>query len=599
MSQTALSNLSIAARFIRLLPATIRSGPTGRFTAGDLLERAVQLRGDAPFIRFEDRVCSYAEINELANRVAHWALERGIGRGSVVGLLMENRPEFPAIWLGLAKVGAVTALLNTHLHGESLAHSLRAAGCSVLLLGSECSEAWASLAGDAPEVALFLVREHGAGEPPTVPGAQSLDTEIAGHSTDNPPRSVRAELRGADPLFYIYTSGTTGLPKAARLSHSRFMGGGIYAALAGMHRDDVLYCPLPLYHTSGGVMCVNAVLRNGATLALARHFSAHHFWDDVAQHGVTAFQYIGELCRYLVNQPPHPLERSHSLRLAIGNGLRPDVWKTFQERFSVEQIVEFYGATESNAAMVNLVGRVGSVGKPFPGMKVALVRFDTALGEVVRGSDGYCESCSTGEPGELLGYISEGRSAAGRFEGYTSREATEKKILRDVFEAGDAWFRTGDLLSKDADGFYYFVDRVGDTFRWKGENVSTQEVAEAMTAQSGVQLCAVYGVEVPGADGRAGMAAVVLEPGAVLDGDALFRELESALPAYARPVFVRIQQAAELTGTFKLRKVELQKQGYDLSASEDQILFRDDRQRTFRPLDTDAIAGIERGEIHI
>ena len=599
MGQITLSNLRIAARFIRLLPATIRSGPSGRFTAGDLLEQAVQRHGDAPFIRFEDRVCTYVEINQLANRVAHRALARGIGRGSVVGLLMENRPEYLAIWLGMAKVGAVTALLNTHLHGESLAHSLRAAGCRTLLLGSECAEAWASLADDAPELALFLERDPAADEPAMIPEAQSLDTEVAAQSSVNPPREVRAELRGADPLFYIYTSGTTGLPKAARLSHSRFMGGGIYAALAGMSREDVLYCPLPLYHTSGGVMCVNAVLRNGATLALARHFSAHHFWDDVAQHQVTAFQYIGELCRYLVNQPPHPLERSHSLRLAVGNGLRPDVWKTFQERFGVDQVVEFYGATESNAAMVNLVGRVGSVGKPFPGMKIALVRFDTARGDVVRGADGHCESCGPGEPGELLGHISEGRSAAGRFEGYTSREATEKKILRDVFEPGDAWFRTGDLLSKDADGFYYFVDRVGDTFRWKGENVSTQEVAEAMTAQPGVQLCAVYGVEVPGADGRAGMAAVVLEPDKRLDGKALYQELEAALPVYARPVFVRIQQAAELTGTFKLRKVELQKQGYDLRASEDQILFRDDAVRAFRPLDADAIAGIERGDIHI
>ena len=250
----------------------------------------------------------------------------------------------------------------------------------------------------------------------------------------------------------------------------------------------------------------------------------------------------------------------------MGNGLRPDVWKTFQERFGVPQIVEFYGATESNAAMVNLQGRAGSVGKPFPGMKIALVRYDTERDEVVRGADGRCQRCDTGEPGELLGHIAEGRSAAGRFEGYTSREATEKKILRNVFEEGDAWFRTGDLLRFDDEGFYYFVDRIGDTFRWKGENVSTQEVAEAMTSQPGVHLCAVYGVEVPGADGRAGMAAVTLEADTRLDGEALYYGLENALPNYARPAFVRIQQKPELTGTFKLRKVELQQQGYDIEA---------------------------------
>jgi fatty-acyl-CoA synthase len=247
--------------------------------------------------------------------------------------------------------------------------------------------------------------------------------------------------------------------------------------------------------------------------------------------------------------------------------------------------------------MVNLQGRTGSVGKAPPGIDVALVRFDVEHGEVVRGPDGRCERCDLGEPGELLGRIKEGRSAAGRFEGYTSREATEKKILRDVFDEGDAWFRTGDLLSRDADGYYYFVDRIGDTFRWKGENVSTQEVAEAVTAQPGVELCAVYGVEVPGAEGRAGMAAVVLEPGANFDGEAFFRAIEAALPAYARPAFVRIQAAPEMTGTFKLRKVELQEQGFDCGASTDPILYRDDGRRAYLPVDADVVSRIERGEV--
>lgn len=598
MNNDRPSRSTIIARFLRLLPSLIRSGPTGRFTAGDLLEQTTQRRGNTPLVQFEDRSCSYLEVNAISNRVAHWALAQDIGRGSVVGLLMENRPEFLPMWLGLAKVGAVTALLNTHLRGEALAHSLEAANCARVLLGNECIDTWTSMGGQAPEVSLFQVDCPDIENPALLPGAGSLDSALAEYSDKNPPREVRAELRGGDPLFYIYTSGTTGLPKAARLSHSRFMGGGIYAALAGMRQDDIFYCPLPLYHTSGGVMAVNAVLRNGATLALARHFSAHHFWDEVAKHRATAFQYIGELCRYLVNQPPHPLESSHSLRLAVGNGLRPEVWHTFQERFGVEQIVEFYGATESNAAMVNLSGREGSVGKPFPGMKIALVQFDTETEEVVRDANGYCLRCGLGEPGELLGYISQGRSTAGRFEGYTSREATEKKILRDVFEAGDAWFRTGDLLSFDEDGYYYFVDRIGDTFRWKGENVSTQEVAGAVSAQPGVHLCAAYGVAVPGADGRTGMAALVLEPGAQLDGEALLHALKKALPEYALPSFLRIRQQADVTGTFKLRKVELQQQGYDIYASEDPLLYRDDKLGAYRPLDPDALSRIETGEIH-
>jgi len=597
MSQSPPSGLQLAYRGLRLLPDVLRSGPTGRFTAGDLLERTAQRRGDAPFVRFERRVLSYAEVNAQANRVAHWALARGLGQGSVVGLLMENRPEYLAMWLGLAKVGAVGALLNTNLRGRALAHSLRSAGCDHVLLGAECIDAWSSLGTDAVEVEAFRVHDPDCEASTLPPAAKSLDAEIAGFSAENPPRRVRSGLRGADPLFYIYTSGTTGLPKAARLSHTRFLGGGSYALLAGLGRDDALYCPLPLYHTVGGVMCVNAVLRTGATLALARRFSASRFWDDIAEHGATAFQYIGELCRYLANQPPHPLERRHALRFALGNGMPSDVWKIFQERFGVPHIVEFYGATESNVSMVNLQGRAGSVGKPPPGMKVALVRYDIERSEVVRGSDGRCQPCDVGEPGELLGRISEGRTAAGRYEGYTSREETEKKILRDVFEEGDAWFRTGDLLSCDADGYYYFVDRVGDTFRWKGENVSTQEVAEAVMAQPGVEFCAVYGVEVPGAEGRAGMAAVVLESCARVDGEALFEGLEATLPAYARPAFVRIQDAPELTSTFKLRKFELQKQGFDPSASADPILYRDDGLRAYRPLDAETVSRIEQGEV--
>ncbi|MEN8161478.1 MAG: AMP-binding protein, partial [Myxococcota bacterium] len=368
----AFPRLRILGRMLRLVPDMLRGGPNGRFTAADLFERQVRRRGGAPFVRFEGRVHTYAALNERANRIAHWALARGLGKGDVVALLMENRPDYLAAWLGLAKAGVTTALLNTNLRGEALAHGVGAAGAGLVVLGAECAEAWASLGAQEPAVELFVLADP-AREHATPPAAKPLDEEIAAMSPHDPPRSVRVDLRGADPLFYIYTSGTTGLPKAARFSHARFMGGGTYPLLAGFGRSDVYYCPLPLYHTTGGVICVNAVLRSGGTLALVRRFSASRFWDDVVESGATAFQYIGELCRYLVNQPPHPRERAHRLRFAVGNGLQPDVWATFDERFGVPRMVEFYGATESNVALVNLDGPRGSVGKPMPGMKTALV----------------------------------------------------------------------------------------------------------------------------------------------------------------------------------------------------------------------------------
>jgi fatty-acyl-CoA synthase len=580
MSQT---RLRIALRSLRWLPGLLAYGPTSRRTTADCIERVASRRPTGVFVRFEGRTLSYAEFNARANRVAHWALEQGLGRGDVVALLMESRPEYLETWAGLAKAGATTALLNTNLSGAALAHALGESRCRALVLGAECAEAWASLGAQRPTgLPVFALADAGVSELPA--GAESLEAALAGHSRANPPRSVRAALRGGDPLFYIYTSGTTGLPKAARFSHARFMGGGLYALLSGFGPGDTLYCPLPLYHTVGGVMCVNAVLRAGATLALGRRFSASAFWKDVVETGASAFQYVGETCRYLLARPPEHWEREHRVRLCVGNGLRPDIWRAFQERFRIPQITEFYGATESNVTLVNLEGRVGSVGRPAPGTKLALIRYDVTRDAHPRDSAGRCIPCGVGEPGELVGRISHGRTAAGRFEGYTSAEASERKVLRDAFQPGDAWFRTGDLLRRDADGFYYFVDRIGDTFRWKGENVSTQEVSEALATVPGVLLCAVYGVELPGADGRAGMAALVLQQGASLDGDALYRHAREKLPAYARPAFVRLQREPDLTGTFKIRKLELQRQGFDPESVSEPLYYRDDERRAYLPL---------------
>ncbi|HJO23161.1 MAG: long-chain-acyl-CoA synthetase [Myxococcota bacterium] len=593
-----VQRLRILGRSLRWMPGIALAGPGSRRTTADLIERAAERHPHKSFVRFEGRDRSYCEYNARANRIAHWALARGVGKGDVVALLMENRPEQLEAWAGLAKAGATTALLNTNLRGSSLSRVLQASGCKTLILGSECIDAWVSVGPERPAGLEVLVAEDPRRPAePLPPAAKSLDEETAGYSDRNLPRSVRADLRGADPLFYIYTSGTTGLPKAARFSHARFMGGGLYGLLSGMTGRDTLYCALPLYHTVGGVMCVNAVLRSGGTLALARRFSAGRFWQDVVEMDATGFQYIGEVCRYLLAVPPSDWETRHRIRFCVGNGLRPDIWEAFQQRFAIPHISEFYGATESNVSLVNLEGVVGSVGRPAPGTAVALVRWNVAKQEHQRTADGRCIAAGVGETGELLGKISEGRTAAGRFEGYTDPKATEKKILHAVFEAGDAWFRTGDLLRRDARGSYYFVDRIGDTFRWKGENVSTQEVAEALTRNPDVELAAVYGVEIPGCEGRSGMAALVLAPECSFDGRALYAHVAGTLPAYARPAFLRVQTGAELTGTFKVRKVELQAEGFDPDRVNDPLYCRDDATRIYKPLTPQTLAAIQSGEL--
>ena len=590
---------ALLSRSVRwLLPLAFR-GPGSHYTAADLIERRAATSPDDVFVRFEGRELRYGAFNAAANQVAHWALARGLGKGDVVALLMQNRPEYLTLWAGLAKVGATTALVNTQLTGRALAHALGEAGARVVVLGAECLASWSSLSDATPtDVELLIASDPGGTPAPTLPPrARRLEDATAQQPDTNPPRRIRSTLRGGDPLFFIYTSGTTGLPKAARFSHSRFMGGGTYALLAGFRKTDSLYCALPLYHTVGGVMCVNAVLRSGGTLALARRFSARRFWDDVIELGATAFQYVGELPRYLLDQPAHPLEQRHQIRFCVGNGMRPEVWERFRDRFRIPHVVEFYGATESNVSMVNLDDRVGSVGKPPLGLRVALLRYDGESQDLVRDAAGRPLACREGEIGELIGRISEGRTVAGRFEGYTSGEATESKILRNVFARGDAWFRSGDLMRRDREGYFYFVDRIGDTFRWKGENVSTQEVADVIGELPGIELCAVYGVQLPGADGRAGMAALVLRDGCALDAVALYAHVAQRLPGYARPAFVRVLAAADLTGTFKIRKGALQREGFEPAAPSDRVLFRDDTQHAYLPLTQEIRERIRSGDV--
>jgi fatty-acyl-CoA synthase len=344
-------------------------------------------------------------------------------------------------------------------------------------------------------------------------------------------------------------------------------------------------------------MAVGAALLSGGSLVISRRFSAKRFWSDCTQHDVTAVQYIGELCRYLLNSPTHPDERRHKIRLALGNGLRPEVWKPFQDRFGISRIIEFYGATEANMAIFNLEGRVGAVGH-LPNfvrraLGVEIARFDVDAQEVLRGAEGFCLPARADEPGELLLRVSK----TARFEGYTDAAATQKKILRDVFRKGDVYFRTGDLLRIDEDGFYYFVDRIGDTFRWKGENVSTSEVAEVLSVATGIEEANVYGVEIPGTDGRAGMAAIVTND--EFDLENLGRVVTEGLASYARPIFLRILPKMEITGTFKHRKIDLVTEGFDPARLSDPIYFLDPTKGLYAPLDGAAFDRLKHGDIRL
>ena len=398
--------------------------------------------------------------------------------------------------------------------------------------------------------------------------------------------------------MYIYTSGTTGNPKAATISHKRLrlMMLGFKGAIQPK-KDDRIYNVLPLYHSAGGVIAVGLALTSGASLVLKRKFSVNDFWDDVNKYGVTIFQYIGELCRYLLNAPEHKYEKSHNLRMACGNGLRPDIWDAFKDRFKINNILEFYGATEGNVSLMNYDGKSGAIGR-IPKyiekiLNVHIIKFDIEKEEPIRDENGFCIPCDVNEVGEAIGKI----AIEGSFEGYVDKEATKKKILSDVFEKGDQYFRSGDLLSKDDLGYVYFADRIGDTFRWKGENVATSEVAEAFVGFDGILEANVYGVSIPGSDGKAGMAA--LSTNKEIDLVKLYQKLSSSLPAYAQPLIIRIKNEIEVTGTFKHRKVELVKEGYDPKNISEPLYFCDHQSKKYVPLDNNLFGIIDNQEIKL
>jgi fatty-acyl-CoA synthase len=556
-------------------------------TFGRLIREQAERIPDRPALKFERETVAYGAYNAEVNRLTALLARSGVGAGTVVAILCQNSPRFLTALGAVAKLGAIGALLNTHLDGAGLTYVLRASGAGVGIADAHAVAALDHVAGTHP------VRFFAEGDPglPLPAGVVSLDDALpAGADEPNAP-----EVRNADVFLYIYTSGTTGYPKPAIVRHVRFTLGGIgLAALLGLQAGETVYAPLPLYHGESLFVGFAPAFRSGGAFASRRAFSASAFLDDVRRHDAVAFVYVGELCRYLLRQPPTPHDRDHRLRVAAGAGLRADVWRAFQERFGIPRVVEMYGATEGNVALQNLDGRVGSVGKPYVEGQVALARYDHARGELVRDARGFCVPCDPDEPGELLGRIAHGTGTM-EYDGYTDRAATERKVLRDAFAPGDAWFRTGDLLRRDREGYYYFVDRIGDTFRWKGENVATQEVADVLNGAPGVSETNVYGVAVPGEDGRAGMAAVVLQPGAAFDAPAFYAHAARHLPRYAMPAFVRLVPEMDVTGTLKQRKIGLADEGYDPARVADPLYLRDDAAATYTPFSSSTLAEIRAG----
>jgi fatty-acyl-CoA synthase len=588
------ATLKGALRTLRMTTPIARN-PTRVFPV--VVRELADKYGEAPALLSDQERFSYRGLAARSNRYARWALTQGLRKGDTVCLMMPGRPEFLAIWIGITQIGGVVALLNTNLTGAALAHGINVVRPKHIIVAAELFGAFRSarsLLASEPEIWL-----HGDSDA----NFARIDRAVDRLSGDELSASDRPTLTIEDHALYIYTSGTTGLPKAANMNHYRVMlASCAFAGVMDTRASDRMYDCLPLYHTAGGLVATGALLVRGGSVVIRDKFSAREFWDDVVRWECTCFQYIGELCRYLINLPPSPQERAHRLRLACGNGLRPDVWAQFKQRFRIPQIIEFYAATEGNVSLFNFDGKEGAVGRlpwwiaaRFP---TKIVRFDRERQQPVRDERGFCIECAVDEPGEVIGKIIKDASKPGqRFEGYADAAETDKKILHDVFKKGDAWFRTGDLMRKDKDDYFYFVDRIGDTFRWRGENVSTTEVEEALRRFDGVLEANVYGVAVPGHDGRVGMAAIVAKDN--LNLTALHDHLAQDLPEYARPVFLRIRQQNHVTTTFKQKKIDFVKEGFDPSRTGDPIYFNDPQRKAFVRMDRALFADINAGRIRL
>ncbi|MEO7209062.1 MAG: long-chain-acyl-CoA synthetase [Steroidobacteraceae bacterium] len=580
--------------WLRALAKTAAIGERG-ITLPALIGALAGQFSAAPALISAEASMSYGQLAFRCNQYSRWGLGRDLKSGDAVALLMSNCAEYLAIWLGLTRIGVVVALVNSQLAGDVLAHSIKIADPKCLIVGADLA---ARVAVVRPRLAALACRVVGSNRDfaPLEPELTPLSGEsLSSAECEPPPIDVTALL--------IYTSGTTGLPKAAKVSHYRLMQWSHwFAGLMDTQPHDRMFNCLPLYHSVGGVVATFATLVNGGAVVIRPRFSASDFWRDVRDEHCTLFQYIGELCRYLVNTPHQPIETEHSLRIACGNGLRPEVWVPFQTRFKIPRILEYYASTEGNFSLYNCEGQPGAIGR-IPAflanrLPVALLRFDVETSEPWRNAEGFCERCTANEVGEAVGLMpAAGGERAGRFEGYADEEASKRKVLRNVFKTADSWYRTGDLMRRDERGFYYFVDRVGETYRWKGENVSTAEVLSALTASRGVLEGVVYGVSVPGADGRAGTAALVVN--ADFDLAAFRAEVASRLPPYARPVFLRILSRLEATGTFKPRKLELMQAGFDPSRVTDPLYFDDARSQRYVPVDAALHAAISGGAIRI
>ncbi len=533
---------------------------------GHVIESNAIEYADNTVLLFENQSFTYKEYNEIVNQYAHYFISLGLKKGDTIDLLMKNRPEYLIIIGALGKLGAMISLVNADQKEQSLLHSISITLGDVILVGEESLDSFEAIRGQLELTNQKLIFSPDLGEVPCPADYINLSEAIKEFPKDNP--STTQDIVTHSHFLYIFTSGTTGLPKAAFYPHQRLVCGGIFMGriLGQFTSDDILYLTTPLFHSNSLTAGIGAMFAAGGTLALARKFSVSRFWDDVRKYKATVFNYVGELCRYLHNQPPKPDDADNTVKKIIGNGLRPEMWIEFKKRFDISRVCEFYGATEAGGMFSNLLNYDLTCG--YNQAVYAIVKYDIEEDMPVRNEKGRMKKVTPGEAGLLLFPFNKD----GQFSGYKDKKATEAKLYHDVFKDGDTWINTGDMLRSQGCNHAMFVDRLGDTFRWKGHNVSTTEVERIFNDHDQILLASVYPVQIPGTDGRAGMGAFTASVSVEeFDFKVLFEQLNKNLPPYAVPIFLRFKSEISTTSTFKLKKSTLKKESFNLEDIDDNL----------------------------
>lgn len=568
------------------IPALLQKA-TDTYSIGTVLEKNAVRFKNKNAILFENQSWTHAQLNDIVNQYAHLFLHQGVKKGQVVIVFLENRPEVIFTVSALAKIGAIASLINSNHRSQVLKHSIHQHNDGYFVIGEELVPAFEEIKNEVNSPRKKVIIGIPDKKSTSFPADYiSIDTVIDRFPKSNIPGV--AQMKSGTPFAYIFTSGTTGMPKASIQTQHKWLTCMYWFGKVNLNlnENDVIYISIPFYHSNALLIAWSSSAVSGAAMAIRRKFSVQEFWKDCIRFNATAFIYIGDICRYLYNASPSELDQQHQVKKIIGNGLRPDIWKNFKYRFNISEVYEFYASSEGNMTFTNTLNLDDTVG--WCASKFEIVKYDREKGEPIKDKNGFLQKVKWGEVGLMIFEISEKYP----FPGYVKKEENDKKLIKNAFTKGDQWFNTGDLMRNIGFGHSQFVDREGDTFRWKGENVATAEVEEILNAYPSIHISSVYGVEIPHTDGKAGMAAIQLKENYSLDWEDFTAYLEKELPSYAMPVFIRIVEKFELTSTYKIVKSQLKKESfYD---STDEVWFKKSKSSPYQVLTKELLEEIKK-----